>query len=286
MSAPHLLGRAQIQRILVEHGLSASKALGQNFVADPNTVERIARLSGVGSGDHVLEIGAGLGSLTLALAATGATVVALEVDRYLVPVLRAIVPAQVRVIEADALECDFAALLGEAEVDYVLVANLPYNVATPVVMNMLERVPQVKRMVVMVQREVAERLAASPGSRTFSGVTVRLRYFAHARIVGHVSREVFVPRPNVSSSLVEIVRNERPAVDPAMASYEEIAELVRAGFRGRRKMLRRSLEGLVTAEGFAVADIDPTQRAETVDIVGWGRLAGWRRLQQSLPTRS
>jgi 16S rRNA (adenine1518-N6/adenine1519-N6)-dimethyltransferase len=283
MSEPHRLGRAELHRILEENGLSPSRALGQNFVADPNTVERIARLAGVGPGDRVIEIGAGLGSLTLALCATGAEVIAVEVDRYLVPVLSTIVPESVRIVEGDALTLNFGELLDDA-VTYTLVANLPYNVATPLVMTLLEQVPQITRMIVMVQREVAERLAAPPGSRTYAGVTARLSYFAQAKIVGQVSAEVFIPKPRVSSSLIEITRFVQPAVDPKTAPYAEIAALIRAGFSTRRKMLRRSLSGLITEEGFFAAGISPTQRAETINIAEWGKLAGWKRSQPKTPT--
>ena len=239
MSAGRRLGRAELHRILDENGISPSKALGQNFVADPNTVERIARLSGVGPGDHVIEVGAGLGSLTLALAATGAEVIAVEVDRYLVPLLKELVPPTVHIVQGDALLLNFDELLTH-DAAYTLVANLPYNVATPLVMTLLEQVPKIVRMIVMVQREVAERLAASPGSRAFAGVTARRSYFADAKIVGQVSAEVFIPKPHVASSLIEIARWPEPAVDPAIAPYSEIASLIRAGFSSRRKMLRRS----------------------------------------------
>ncbi len=147
-----------------KHGLHPSKALGQHFVTDPNTVERIARLARVGRGDHVVEIGAGLGSLTVALAATGATVTSVEVDRGIVPVLREMVePLGVSVVEADAMSCDWAGLLGAAP-RWVLVANLPYNVATPLVLDLLRDVPAIVRMLVMVQREAGERLVAVPGA--------------------------------------------------------------------------------------------------------------------------
>jgi 16S rRNA (adenine1518-N6/adenine1519-N6)-dimethyltransferase len=283
MSPGRRLGRSEIHRLLDENGISPSKALGQNFVADPNTVERIARLAGVGEGDSVIEVGAGLGSLTLALAATNAQVIAVEVDRYLVPLLTELVPSNVRVVHGDALLLNFDELLTD-DVPYTLVANLPYNVATPLVMTLLERVPQITRMIVMVQREVAERLAASPGSRAFAGVTARRSYFADAKIVGQVSAEVFIPKPHVASSLIEIVRWPKPAVDPEIAPYSEISSLIRAGFSSRRKMLRRSLHGLVDNEGFLAAEILPTARAETIDIVQWGKLAGWKRSLPNSPT--
>lgn len=276
MTDPRGLGRAEVRRLLELHGLEPTKSLGQHFVVDPNTVERIARLSGVGPRDRVVEIGPGLGSLTLALAATGAEVTAVEIDARLVPVLRSVVPESVRVVEADALRVDWGALLGPAGT-WSLVANLPYNVATPLVIGLLESVPQITRMLVMVQREVAERLAAPPGGREYGAVSVRVAYFATPRLAGQVSAEVFHPRPNVASALVELVRREQPAVAPEVASYEEIGALVRAGFAGRRKMLRRSLAGLVVAEAFARAGIDATARAEELGVAAWGKLAGCQR---------
>lgn len=278
------LGRGEVRRLIEAHGLRPTKSLGQHFVTDPNTVERIARLAGVGPGDRVVEIGPGLGSLTLALAATGAAVTAVEIDRRLLPVLEEVVPDTVRLIEADALTCDWEALLGEGP--WALVANLPYNVATSLVLGLLERVPQVTRMLVMVQKEAADRLAAGPGGREYGAVSVRVAYFATARLAGQVSAEVFHPRPNVASSLVALERRATPAVDPATATYEEIGVLLRAGFGGRRKMLRRSLFGLVDDEAFACAGVAPTARAEQLGVAEWGKLAGCQRSISSRPTPS
>jgi 16S rRNA (adenine1518-N6/adenine1519-N6)-dimethyltransferase len=227
----------------------------------------------VGPGDHVVEIGAGLGSLTLALAETGARVTAVEVDRFLVPVLRATTAAAaVTVIEGDALTLDWTALLGAAD-RWTLVANLPYNIATPLVADLLDTVPAIRRMVVMVQREVGERLAAGAGTEAYGAVSVKVAYWATATIVGRVPASVFVPRPAVESVLVEITRRDTPAVDPSRAGADELFALVRKGFGQRRKMLRRSLEGLVGPDAFAVAGIDPTARAEELAVSDWGRLA-------------
>ena len=282
-------GRAEVVALLGDHGLRPSRALGQNFVVDPNLVERVTRLANVGPGDRVLEVGAGLGSLTVALASTGAQVLAVEIDRHLEPLLRAIAePAGVTVVRADAMTCDFASLLDETEHlwheasggadrmahrPWVLVANLPYNIATPLVMDLLGAVPAIGRMQVMVQREVGERLAAVPPSPTVGAVSVRLAYFAEARVVMRVPSSVFLPKPNVDSVLIEIVRRARPAVDPEEASFQEVDRLVRAGFAGRRKMLRRSLSGLVTPEAFESADVLPTLRPEELEVQAWGRLA-------------
>jgi 16S rRNA (adenine1518-N6/adenine1519-N6)-dimethyltransferase len=264
--------RRELVALLESHGLSASRALGQNFVVDPNTVRRIARLAGVGRGDHVVEIGAGLGSLTLALVETGAHVTTIEMDRHLLPVLRDVVAdTDVIVVAADAREVDWAALT-EAAPAWTLVANLPYNIATPLVCDLLDDVPAITRMLVMVQREAGERLAASPGDKTYGIPSVKVAYWGTARLVGRVSPEVFVPRPRVESALVEIVRHPggRPAVD---ADPARLFELVRAGFGQRRKMLRRSLADLVTPEAFSAAGIDPSARPETLEVAQWAALA-------------
>ena len=266
------LGRARLTGLLDDHGLRPSRALGQNFLVDPNTAERIVRLAGVGPGDRVVEIGAGLGSLTAPLAASGASVTAVEVDRRLAAVLRdEVAPPGVRVVEADAMDMDWAALLPGR--GWVLVANLPYNVATPLVVEVLESVPAVERMLVMVQREAGERLAAPPGSRVYGAVSVKVAYWARASVAGSVPATVFVPRPRVESVLVRIDRRARPAVDPAAVAYERLSEVVAAGFGRRRKMLRGALAGVVAPEAFAVAGVEPTARAEDLDVEAWGRLA-------------
>jgi 16S rRNA (adenine1518-N6/adenine1519-N6)-dimethyltransferase len=266
---------ADIARLLSAHGLRPSRALGQNFVADPNTVRRIARLASLGHGDQVLEIGAGLGSLTLALAETGARVVAVETDRHVVPVLRSVVePAGVEVVEGDALTLDLPALLAaHRHGAWSLVANLPYNVATPLVMRTLTEVPAVTRLLVMVQREVGERMAAAAGDEAYGAVSVRIAYFARAEVVGRVPASVFIPRPRVESVLVRLVRRTKPAVDPDVVSYERLDTVVRAGFAHRRKMLRRSLAGVVEPDAFTRAGVRPEARAEELDIDAWGRLA-------------
>jgi 16S rRNA (adenine1518-N6/adenine1519-N6)-dimethyltransferase len=266
------LNRSDVLDLLARHGLRPSRALGQNFVADANTVRRVARLAGVGPGDRVVEIGAGLGSLTLALAETGASVTAVEVDRRLVAVLREVVePHGVEVVEADALTADWAGLLGEGP--WALVANLPYNVATPLVADLLDGVPAIERMLVMVQREVGERLAAAAGDPAYGAVSVKVAYWAEAEVAGRVPPSVFVPRPKVESALVRIVRRRGgPAVGDDV-ERDRLFALVRAGFAQRRKMLRRALAGEVAPGAFACAGIRPEARAEELDVHAWGRLA-------------
>ena len=255
--------------LLASHGLRPRKALGQHFVVDPNTVRRIARVAGVGPGDRVVEIGAGLGSLTLALLETGAEVTAVEVDPGLVAVLEEVAaPAGARVVAGDALDVDWATLLVEGP--WTLVANLPYNVASPLVADLLDEVPAITRMLVMVQREVAERLVAGPGDPAYGALSVKVAYWARSTLAGRVPASVFLPPPNVASELVAIERRPEPAVDVAP---DELFPLVRAGFAGRRKMLRRALAGRVGADAFACAGVRPEARAEDLDVAAWGRLA-------------
>ncbi len=287
-------------RLLEEHASSPSRALGQNFVADANTVRRIARLAGVGPGDRVVEIGAGLGALTLALIETGASVTAVEVDRWLVPLLRQVLAdkapgAAVTVVEADAMSLDWPALLSspgpaasslpspqaspspspaEASRGWALVANLPYNIATPLVADLLDEVPEIERMLVMVQQEVAQRLVAGPGSKAYGAVSVKVAYWAEASLVGTVPSSVFVPRPRVGSALVSLKRRRAPLVDPAVVAPGELFSLVRTGFAQRRKMLRRALEALrIPPEAFVQAGVNEESRAEELSVSDWGRLA-------------
>ena len=276
-------GRAEIHELLLANDLHPSRALGQNFVADGNTVRRIVRLAGIEPGTRVVEIGAGLGSLTLALVEAGAVVTAVEIDRHVLPVLRGQVePLGVHVVEADALTVDFAALLGP-EPGWSLVANLPYNVAVPLVMRVLEEAPQVSSLLVMVQREVGERMAARARDEAYGAVSVKVAYWTTASVVGKVSSSVFIPKPRVESVLVRMDRRDHVAaldaggaLGPGSPDYERLFAVVKGGFAHRRKMLRRSLEHLVTPDAFAGAGIAPTARAEELGLEEWERLAWWR----------
>jgi 16S rRNA (adenine1518-N6/adenine1519-N6)-dimethyltransferase len=258
--------RPALAALLEESGLAPRRDLGQNFVVDPNTVRRIADLAAVGAGDHVVEVGAGLGSLTLALAETGAFVTAVEVDRGIAQVLRRLTADvdSIRVVEGDAMNLDWGSVLEGAD-SWTLVANLPYNIATPLIVDLLVQVPRISKMLVMVQLEAAERFAAGPGSGQYGAVSVRIAHRARARIVGHVPPTVFLPRPKVDSALVAIERHaEVRPVDEGV-----LDELLRAGFGQRRKMLRRSLSGVASASLIGEAGIDPTARPETLGLEQW-----------------
>jgi 16S rRNA (adenine1518-N6/adenine1519-N6)-dimethyltransferase len=267
------LTRPMIGELIERYGLEPSRALGQNFLCEPGMVDKIVRLSGVTAGDNVIEIGPGLGSLTLGLADSGADVVAIEADRYLIPGLREVLETaglahRVTIHHADALEVDWGQLLGDRR--WIVVANLPYNVSTPLVLDLLRDQPNLTSWLVMVQHEAGERLAAGSGSKTYGIPSVLLSYWASARVVDTVSNSVFLPRPRVSSALLKIQRYETLPID---APFDRYAALVRAGFGQRRKMLRRSLSGMLSEEEIERAGIAPTDRAENLTPEQWGILA-------------
>ncbi len=269
---PELLGRSAISELLEAHQIVPSKGLGQNFVVDPNTIHKMVRLAEVGPDDLVVEIGPGLGSLTVALAAKAARVVAIERDKRVLPALaevldRAGVSDRVEVVAGDAL--DFA-WLAQVAGPFRIVANLPYNLAAPIVLEALARAQNMFALTVMIQREVAERLAAEPGDSAMGVPSAKRAYWAKATVAMNVSRSVFVPQPHVDSSVLHVLRRP-PADDPTR--YERVATLIETAFRGRRKMLRASLAGVASPASFVAADIDPTQRAERLSAAQWCRLA-------------
>ncbi|MEE9417111.1 MAG: 16S rRNA (adenine(1518)-N(6)/adenine(1519)-N(6))-dimethyltransferase RsmA [Acidimicrobiales bacterium] len=259
---------AEVVELLERFDLRPQRSKGQNFVADPNTVRRIARLAGVGDGDQVLEIGPGVGSLTLALLETGAQVSAVEVDKAMLPIIEEVAPAA-RVVLADAMCADWEEILEGRS--HVLVANLPYNIATPLIADLLDDVPLIERMLVMVQLEVGERLAAAPGSKAYGIPSIKVAYWATASVVGKVPPSVFIPRPRVDSALVEIVR--RPDGPATEADREVLFRLVRTAFGQRRKMIRKSLGSLLGAANFEEAGVRPESRPEDLSVEQWGWLA-------------
>ena len=279
-----LLGPAEIRERAERLGVRPTKTLGQNFVIDANTVRRIARIAGVGEGDLVAEIGPGLGSLTLALLETGADVVAVEVDPVLATALPATIAAHApdaadrfRVITADALTVTRDTLAGSApgRVPTALVANLPYNVAVPVLLTLLERVPELETGLVMVQAEVAERLAARPGESAYGVPSVKGAWYADVRRAGAVGRQVFWPVPKVESGLVAFTRREPPT---GTASREEVFACVDAAFAQRRKTLRAALTGWAGSAAAAesalrAAGIDPSTRGERLSVQQFAAIA-------------
>jgi 16S rRNA (adenine1518-N6/adenine1519-N6)-dimethyltransferase len=256
---PALLTPGRVRELLARHGLRPSKALGQHYLADPNTARKVARLGGIEPGETVLEVGPGLGSLTLALREAGAAVVAVEADARLLPALAEVVGDDplVRVEVADALRVDLAALAPQAR---RLVANLPYNIAATLVLKVLAEAPAIASQVVMVQREVGERLAAAPGTPAYGAPSAKLAAQATARILAPVSRRVFVPEPHVDSVLLGVTRRRHPAaagLDPA-----QLGRVIDAAFGQRRKTLRNSLRGL----GLDAARVEELGKAAGVDL--------------------
>jgi 16S rRNA (adenine1518-N6/adenine1519-N6)-dimethyltransferase len=272
------LGGGDIGDLLARHGLEPSRALGQNFVTDPNTIDKIVRVAGVEAGDHVVEVGPGLGSLTVGLLDVGATVLAVEVDRHLGAPLDEVIrragpdaAARAEILVTDAMTIDWAATLAPRHTGHwSMVANLPYNVAAPMVLRVLDEAPMIQRIVVLVQREVGERLVAGAGSGVYGIPSVKVAYWATGSVVAKVPAAVFHPVPKVDSVVVRIERRAAPATD---ADPDLLFALVRRAFGQRRKMLRRSLAGLVDEATFAAADIDPSTRPERLDVLAWGRLA-------------
>lgn len=265
---PELLGARRLRELLDEHGVRPSKSLGQNFVVDPNTIRKVVSVSGVGPDDRVIEIGAGAGSLTLGLAAAARHVVAVEFDRALHPVLARTLAGvgNVEVVHADATKLDWRSVDAGA-----LVANLPYNIATPLVLDALAAAPALRTMTVMTQREAGERLAAAPGSKTYGHVSVVAAFYAVATVAAPISRKVFYPEPNVDSVLVRLVRrDEQPdGVDP-----RRLFSLTRAAFSQRRKTLKSSLASAVPHPGrlpdaLRAVGLAPTARPEELGIEEW-----------------
>lgn len=263
-----LLTAVDVQRFLGEAATAPTKMLGQNFVVDPNTIRKIVSLASISPGTHVVEIGPGCGALTRGLLNAGAEVTALEIDQKCVQELATLEHPGLTVIHTDALKVKWADIVrGRPS---VVVANLPYNVATTLIISILEQAPEVSKLVVMVQREVGERLSASPGGRVYGIPSVLVSYWAESKVLCPVSRTVFVPRPHVDSVVVEVTRRRTVAGD----HYEQLVALVRAGFGQRRKSIRNSLARHVTSEQFRECGIDQGLRAEVLTNSQWEALAG------------
>jgi 16S rRNA (adenine1518-N6/adenine1519-N6)-dimethyltransferase len=276
-AGPRFLGPAEVRLLAERLGVRPTKQRGQNFVIDANTVRRIVRVSGVTGDDVVLEVGPGLGSLTLALLEHAARVVAVEIDPVLAGALPATIAAyaparadRVEVVEADAMRV--RELPGPPPT--ALVANLPYNVSVPVLLHLLALLPSLRRGLVLVQAEVADRLAAPPGSRTYGVPSVKAAWFADVRRAGSVGRSVFWPAPNVDSGLVAWTRREPPAVD---VTRQQVFAVVDAAFAHRRKTLRAALKelagsGEVAEAALAEAGVPPATRGEALDVEQFARI--------------
>ena len=271
-----LLGAAEIRELAAQLDLKPSKSLGQNFVIDSNVCTRIVRIAGVTSDDIALEIGPGLGSLTLAMLEVAKSVIAVEIDPRLAQQLPLTVaehfehPENLIVINKDALA------VHDLPVEpTVLVANLPYNVSVPVLLHLLEKFPTLRTGVVMVQAEVADRLAAKPGGKEYGIPSVKAAWWADVKNVGTVSRSIFWPAPNVDSKLVGFTRRKTAGSEESRA---KVFTIIDAAFAQRRKMLRSALSGLYgsssAAEAILIkAGIDPTLRGEALQVESFCKIA-------------
>jgi 16S rRNA (adenine1518-N6/adenine1519-N6)-dimethyltransferase len=277
-AAPRLLGPSEVRELAATHGVRPTKQRGQNFVIDPNTVRRIVATAGLDRDDVVVEVGPGLGSLTLGLLGAAGAVTAVEVD----PVLARALPDTVATFAPDhanrltVLEADALALHDVPGADpTALVANLPYNVAVPVLLTLLEQLPTIQRVLVMVQLEVAERLAAGPGSRVYGVPSVKAAWYGDVRKAGIVGTHVFWPAPRVESGLVALTRKAPPVTS---VSRQRVFDVIDAAFAQRRKTLRAALSGLAGSAPRAeaavrAAGIDPALRGERLSVSDFARLA-------------
>ncbi len=273
-----LLGPAQIRALAERLEVRPTKQWGQNFVVDGNTVRKIVRVAGVGKKDVVVEVGPGLGSLTLALLPVVRHVTAIEVD----PRLAGALEETVRTLQPD--NADKLSLVADDALTVTkvpgpkptaLVANLPYNISVPVVLSFLERFPSIVRVLVMVQLEVAERRAAKPGSKTYGVPSLKAAWYADVELAGRVGRNVFWPAPNVDSGLVSLIRRDPPDTS---ATREEVFRCIDAAFLQRRKTLRGALASWAGSPALAeaalvAAGIDPRTRGEQLDITAFARIA-------------
>lgn len=265
-----LLGAADIRRIAAEEGITPTKKFGQNFVIDPGTVKKIVTASKINSNDFVMEVGPGLGSLTLAILQAGANLTAVEID----PPLAKRLPSTVKefmpnalerfnVILKDALELNAQDVPNLANAQhFTLVANLPYNVATPIILTLLEKFNNLTSFLVMVQKEVADRLCAQPGTKTYGTPSVKLAWYGESQKAGLIGRNVFWPAPNVDSALVYFERNNEIREDEQ--EREKVFKIIDAAFQQRRKTLHSALKGIISNESYDIAGIDPTRRGETL----------------------
>jgi 16S rRNA (adenine1518-N6/adenine1519-N6)-dimethyltransferase len=277
-----LLGASEIRRLAEDLGVRPTKTLGQNFVIDGNTIRRIVAAAGIGPEEAVLEVGPGLGSLTLGLLDAAKAVVAVEID----PVLAARLPQTVKEWRPDAAGVFHLVLADAMKVTELpvepsaLVANLPYNVAVPVVLHLLQHFPSIQHGLVMVQDEVADRLAAAPGSKIYGVPSVKAAWYSQMRKAGVIGMNVFWPAPKIHSGLVAFTRREPPATT---ASREQVFAVIDAAFAQRRKTLRAALAGWAGSAADAercllAAGVDPTARGEVIDIAAFARIAEARQV--------
>ena len=268
-----VVGKSDLKDMMEKHDLRPSKSLGQNFVVDPNTILKIIRAANIEKGEQILEIGPGLGSLTSQLSATS-KVVAIELDRYLIPALEEVLNhfgkrKNVEIVQEDAMKIDWQEFFAQRQGVWKMVANLPYNIATPLLVTLLENAPEIQAIYVMVQLEVGERFAASPKSKAYGIPSVKAQYWAETKVLGKVSPNVFLPVPKVDSAILQIIRKS----SPPEVNYANFSRLIQTAFQHRRKMIRKSLNTLVPLANFSIAELSPQARPEELSVTDWVKLA-------------
>ena len=268
-----VVGKSDLKDMMEKHDLRPSKSLGQNFVVDPNTILKIIRAANIEKGEQILEIGPGLGSLTSQLSATS-KVVAIELDRYLIPALEEVLNhfgkrENVEIVQEDAMKIDWQEFFTQRQGVWKMVANLPYNIATPLLVTLLENAPEIQAIYVMVQLEVGERFAASPRSKAYGIPSVKAQYWAETKVLGKVSPNVFLPVPKVDSAILQIIRKS----SPPEVNYANFSRLIQTAFQHRRKMIRKSLNKLVPLANFSIAELSPQARPEELSVTDWVKLA-------------
>lgn len=275
MEEAPLLGRRETRELLDRHGLRPRTTRGQHFLVDPNTIRKIVRAAAVSPAELVVEVGAGVGALSVALAAAGAEVIAIEQDRGLTPALTETLSriGNVSVEWGDAMAVDYDRLVGGRRAR--MVSNLPYQIATPLVLRILEGVPAISELIVMVQEEVGERFVAGPGDPAYGAVSAKIAYLADARIEFKVSRKVFMPEPDVESVVVRLTRRSTSSV---AGERRRIFAVIDAGFATRRKTLRNALRGAGlsledVSAGLAAAGIEGSVRAEELGLDEFAAIA-------------
>ncbi len=267
-----VIGKSDLKKIMEQHDLRPSKSLGQNFVVDPNTILKIIRAANIGKDEQILEIGPGLGSLTSQLSTTS-KVVAIELDRYLIPALEEVLSKygereNVEIVQEDAMKVNWRKFFDQRQGYWKMVSNLPYNISTPLLINLLENAPELQAICVMVQLEVGERFAAAPKSKAYGIPSVKAQYWAETKILGKVSPNVFLPVPKVDSAILQIMRKS----SPPEVNYANFSRLIQTAFQHRRKMIRKSLNTLVPTTNFTIAEINPQARPEELSVMDWVKL--------------
>ena len=268
-----IMGISEVRSILDRHSIIPSRSLGQNFVIDPNIIRKIIRLAELQSEDQVLEIGPGIGALTCGLE-EAKRVIAIEFDRYLLPPLKetlqeAEMLEKTEILHADAMEIKWDEFFSTRPGTWKMISNLPYNISSTLLLNILDHAPQVTDLLVMVQREVGERFAAGPGTASYGIPSVKAQYWSEVSIVGNVPPKVFFPAPNVDSVMLKFSRR----LDPEKVDLELMWRLLKIGFGQRRKMLRKSLKGYIGIAEFNSAGLDPKSRPQDLTVNDWVSLA-------------